>query len=158
MSGDDLPSFSVLAFGFCEAWSRRDAEGLLGQWDLNDPHATYLAAGTLRAMVGEAAIRAYVEGGCRAFVRIAMRPGPLHIRRLGPASGLAYFPMAWALQDKPGRQPYGGDVRVTMLMRETAQGPRIFHYAEAPLAPLVTLQKFYESIAADGLDAMPVAP
>jgi hypothetical protein len=42
-----------------------------------------------------------------------------------------------------------------MMMRAQAGCWRVFHYAEAPLAPLLELQAFYEAIAADGLDNMP---
>jgi ketosteroid isomerase-like protein len=140
---------------FCEAWSRRDAAGVLSLWDGDDPKATYLPASASAPLVGAAAIRAYVEGECAAFGLIVFRPDVLHLRALGGGLGLAFFRLAWAVRESPARAPFGDSVRVTMLLRETAAGWRIFHYAEAPLAPLLALQHFYQRIAADGLDAIP---
>ena len=100
-------------------------------------------------MIGAEPIRAYVTQGCRALERIEIRPGKIHARALDESLGLAFFPMTWKVQAKD-RASFGGDLRVTMLMRKIGDVWRLFHYAEAPLAPIIQLQRFYEGVAADG--------
>jgi ketosteroid isomerase-like protein len=155
---DDTSGLAAAVTSFANAWSTRDAAAVLEGFDLADPQVTYLPAGNAAPLIGAAAIRRYVEGGCQRFARILMRPGALHLRRLHTDLGLAFFPLAWAIQEGPTARPFGGHVRCTMVLRQTGGMWRAFHYAEAPLAPLLTLQHFYEAVAADGLDAIPRRP
>lgn len=140
---------AAVATAVCAAWSRRDAQALCELWDFTDPDASYLAAESAERLMGADAIRAYIVQGCRALERIEIRPGQVHARSLGDTLGLAFFPMTWNVQAKD-RPPFGGDLRVTMLMRKVGGAWRVFHYAEAPLAPIIQLQRFYEGVAADG--------
>jgi hypothetical protein len=128
---------AAVATAMCAAWTRRDAQ------------ASYLAAENAARLIGPEAIRAYLTQGCRALECIDIRPGKIHARALGEALGLAFFPMTWKVQAKD-RAPFGGDLRVTMLMRKIGGAWRLFLYAEAPLAPIIQLQRFYEGVAADG--------
>lgn len=140
---------AAVAEAVCAAWSQRDADALCNLWDFADPDASYLAAENAERLVGAEAIRAYIVQGCGALERIALTPGQIHARILSDDLGLAFFPMTWKVQAR-GRAPFGGDLRITMLMRKSAGAWRLFHYAEAPLAPIIQLQRFYEGVAADG--------
>ena len=149
------PEIAAAVTAFCAAWSARDPAALLALWDRDDAAAIYLPAGNAAPLVGAPAIEGYIRAGC-GMARVLMRAEAVHARQLAADLGLAYFPLAWAMQDKPARKAIGGRVRATMLLRRSGGAWRIFHYAEAPLAPLLTLQAFYEAVAADGLEAIPI--
>ncbi len=146
---------AVAVDDFAAAWSRRDAAGVLALWDLEDGAATYLPAGSVQPMIGATAIRRYVTDACETSAQIVMRPSALHLRAINPDLGLAFFKLAWVIREATAHKPFGGNVRVTMMMRRVPDGWRIFHYAEAPLAPIIILRQFYENVAADGLSAIP---
>ena len=55
-------------------------------------------------------------------------------------------------QDKP----VGGDLRVTAVFRKTPAGWRLFHYVEAPLAPIIYVRRLYQGqVDADFLATAP---
>lgn len=136
------------------AWSTRNAEAILGLWDRNDINASYLPAERLEPLIGTEAVTDYVTATCSAFDEIQHRvEGPI-FRRLSENIGLAFYALAWMFRDHRG--PIGGSCRVTSVWRQDQGAWRLFHYAEAPLAPLLELQGFYESVAAQGLNAIPV--
>ena len=43
-----------------------------------------------------------------------------------------------------GRRPLGEDIRVTGIFRKKPEGWRYIHYAEAPMASMVYIQKLFE--------------
>jgi hypothetical protein len=145
---------------WAEAWRARAAARLIALWDHADGESCYLAADSRAAYRGPAVV-GLIQRVILAAAAIDYRPGPLHLRRLAPELGLAFFPLIRT--ERPASPqfddatPVGRRVRVTMLMRQAAGRWRVFHYAEAPLAPLLELQAYYEAVAADGLDAMPRA-
>jgi hypothetical protein len=143
------------------AWQDRSASRLIGLWDRADQDSWYLPAGTVEPVIGNAVV-GHLQRKCLNVNSITYRPKDLHVRELADDVGLAFFELEWSeLQttthaEAPER--IGGRVRVTLLARKRDDVWRVFHYAEAPLAPLLELQAYYEAVALDGLDAMPARP
>lgn len=148
-----LGPIEALLSEWAQAWSNRDSDAILSLWDGNDTEATYMPAERLNPLIGLAAITDYVNSVCTTFDQVQHRVENPICKLLSEKIGLAFYNLAWMFQD--GRGPIGGTCRVTSVWRKNGVNWRLFHYAEAPLAPLLELQSFYESVAAQGLDAIP---
>ncbi len=133
-----------------KAWSARDTESLLALWDAEDDAATYLPAERSAPLTDVDAIRAYADDLCGLFDVVRHRPEQILSRQISPSTGLAFYTLSWMVKDRRG--PIGGTCRVTSVWRSRKGAWRCCHYAEAPLAPLLELQGFYEAIARDGVD------
>ncbi|MEQ8508130.1 MAG: nuclear transport factor 2 family protein [Rhodospirillaceae bacterium] len=136
-----------------KAWTNRDTETILSLWDEQDAQSSYLPAERHAPLIGSVAVMEYVETTCEHFSTVLHRAEGILTRSLSPAIGLSFYELNWMLADDRG--PMGGTCRVTAIWRNRENQWRLFHYAEAPLAPLLELQAYYESVAADGLDAIP---
>lgn len=137
-----------------EGWRSRESDKLLSLWDHTDAQAIYLSANHINPLVTSASISAYIQNTCANFEIIRHQPIDPIYRRLSESTASVFYVLNWLFQDHHGA--IGGSCRVTTLWRMTDEAWRMFHYAEAPLAPLLELQTFYEEIAADGLDAIPL--
>ena len=140
------------------AWQERSSARLIALWDRADSESWFLPAGSVEPYIGPAIIGC-LQRKCLSATALGYVPGPIHLRIVSDDVALCFFPLSWS-EDLPEPtsgtlQRFGGQVRVTALLRRRDAVWRLFHYAEAPLAPLLELQAFYESVAADGLDAMP---
>ena len=158
MKADETEPLEHIVTAWASAWQHRMPAQLVALWDTADVKSWFLSAGSVEPYIGHAVV-GYLQRRCLGSNAIGYRPGQLHIRRLAPDIGLAFFNLDWserlAAQNLDGNKTLGGRVRVTMMMRLQASVWRVFHYAEAPLAPLLELQAFYEAIAADGLENIP---
>lgn len=158
MPAADNASISATVMAWAGAWQQQIPTAIFAHWDLADPHSWYLLANSIEPVIGQAVVGA-IQRRCREAKSIIYQPNAIHARTLSPDLGLAFFELQWSEQilqrahDKVEHR--GGNVRVTMLMRRIDGTWKIFHYAEAPLAPLLELQAFYEAIAADGFEKMP---
>ena len=139
---------------FCSAWSARDQAALTRLWDDDDPACSYLPARSEQRLIGAAAVQAFIARTLSTFAVIRMRPRSLHVRRLGEALGAAFAEVDWALKGAAAGPPLGGTIRVSAVLRRHGGRWRLAHYAEAPLAPLVELRRFYQKVAADGHEAL----
>jgi len=135
------------------AWSHRDTKTIVSLWDEQDAQSSYLPAERHDPLIGSAAVTNYVKTTCTLYNTVRHRAEGVLTRRLSPSLGLAFYELSWMLADDRG--PIGGTCRVTAIWRNREDQWHLFHYAEAPLAPLLELQAYYESVAADGLDAIP---
>ncbi len=152
MTGD-IASVQSAAESFWQAWSARDYQRLASLWDMNDEGCSYLPAQSPTRLVGPAAVDAWFSAVIAEFATIRMRPKVVHPRRLNPALGVLFAEVDWQ-SCRPGGKPVGGSLRISAVVRDTADGWRWCHYAEAPLAPIVELRKFYQKVAADGHGSM----
>ena len=134
------------------AWSARDIETVLSLWDAEDDAASYLPAERSAPLIGIDAVRAYADSLVGLFEKVRHRPEQILTRQISPSAGLAFYTLSWMVTDKRG--PIGGTCRVTSVWRNRDGLWRCCHYAEAPLAPLLELQGYYETIAEDGLGAI----
>lgn len=156
-AAETAPVADVVA-AWATAWQERTPARLIALWDKTDDQSWFLPAGSVEPYLGHAVV-GFIQRRCLRAAAIGYKVGALHTRRLAPDLGLAFFALDWSERptdhpiDGPGLM--GGRVRVTMMMRAYADVWRVFHYAEAPLAPLLELQAFYEAVAAEGLGAIP---
>jgi ketosteroid isomerase-like protein len=151
VSGDTSPVEAAVT-AWTGAWSERKSARVLNLWDDVDDQATYLPAERIEPLIGISAVTDYVKTVCYLFGDIRHRPESPIYRRLSEDTGMAFYSLAWMFSDNRG--PIGGTCRVTALWRRRNDEWRLFHYAEAPLAPLLELRDFYEAVAAEGLDAI----
>ncbi len=138
---------------FFSAWSDRDQGTLRDLWLTSDPACSYLPATSPRRLVGEAAVTAFMMDRLKSFQTIRMRPRNVHVRRLAADLGSLFAEVDWALQENAASVAVGGTLRVCAVLRRADDRWLFCHYAEAPLAPLVELRRFYQKIAADGHEA-----
>ena len=150
---DDTAPIDAAVTAWVTAWSDLDSDSILSLWDDDDDLATYLPAESVDPLVGSGDVRDYVNSVCTHFDQVRHRSESPVYRRLSEDIGLAFYTLAWMFTDNRG--PIGGTCRVTAVWRRHGEAWRLFHYAEAPLAPLLELQTFYESVASEGLDAIP---
>ncbi len=153
MMGDVAP-IEKTAASFWNAWSDRNAENLVGLWDMGDDGCSYLPAESPTRLVGPAAVESWFSGTTAAFATICMRPTAVYPRRLNPDLGGLFAEIDWLMCRDNTAMAIGGSIRISAVMRLTDEGWRICHYAEAPLAPIVELRRFYQKVAADGHEAM----
>jgi hypothetical protein len=151
----------ALITAWAAAWQDRTASRLINLWDRADTDSWYLPAGRVEPVIGNSVV-GHLQRKCLNIPGVTYRPTSPHVRELTADLGLAFFELEWSelivAPHAEAPECIGGRVRVTLLARKRDAVWRIFHYAEAPLAPLLELQAYYEAVAADGLEAMPVRP
>jgi hypothetical protein len=143
---------TVLAWA--AAWESCAPAQILGLWDKSDKQSWYLPADSVGAHVGGAVV-GMIQRRCLGLRGMSYRPQQIVPRRLSVDVGAAFFVFDWTRTSDAQPNTMGGRLRATVVMRKTPEGWRVFHYAEAPLAPLLELQGFYERVAAAGLEAIP---
>lgn len=153
MTGADTSPLAEAVAAWASAWQSCSAARILALWDTSDPHSWYLPADSVDAHIGSAIV-GVLQRRCLGLRAATYRPKNIQLRKIGDDVGSAFFELEWA-RTVDGAPARGGYVRVTMVMRNVTGAWRVFHYAEAPLAPLLELQAFYERVAAEGLDAIP---
>lgn len=149
------PAEDLLAAMY-DAWSAKDSAQIAALFDREDGEATYLDAGAVDPWIGGAAIQRGVAARCAAHQGFKFKINAPRCRML--ADGVA---SVFAVVDRGELTRAGVEaarVRVTLVARRRGDQWKICHYAEAPQAPLVELQAFYEAVAADGLDAIAPRP
>lgn len=145
--------FELATTAWTQGWCARDHEALLALWHRDDTEAVYLPAERTDPLTGNREISEYLQTACTSFKLIRHEAVDPIFRRLSSDVGSVFYTLNWMFADRKG--PIGGTCRVTALWRQTDEAWHLFHYAEAPLAPLLELQEFYEAVAADGLDKIP---
>lgn len=151
---EDATSLQNATKTWIKSWCAHNADALLSLWDGADQQAIYRPAERVDPLIGSNAVAQYVRSACTMFKPIQHRAVNPVYRQLSENIGSVFYTLNWMFTDKSG--PIGGTCRVTALWRRVDENWRIFHYAEAPLAPLLELQGFYEEIAQDGLEAIPI--
>ena len=158
---DSSADVQAVISAWASAWQERSATRLIALWDRTDPDGWFLPAGSVEPYIGPAII-GYLQRKCIGATTLGYQPGALHIRLIANDLALCFFALDWSQDSQDPAtgtpQTLGGQVRVTVILRRRDAAWRLFHYAEAPLAPLLELQAFYESVAADGLEAIPTRP
>lgn len=117
-----------------------DFDAVRRHWDVDDAAPVYLAEEVRGFLRDWPAIEAYWAETRRGLARLAARHHDLHARTLGPELALATWEMHWDALVAGHARPIGGDVRVSATFRRRAEGWKLLHYVEAPLAPLVHLR------------------
>lgn len=128
-----------------ETWNDGRVTDLEHLWEQTDT-VYYVAEEGREPFIGISALREYWQLTAETLDEVRVQLGEPVIQVLAPGIALAHYQMQWTF--RLGRQnPLGGHVRVTLLAREGAQGWRLFHYQEAPIAALTQLRMAMEAKA-----------
>jgi hypothetical protein len=129
---------------YYERFGAMDFAGTRAAWDTDDPHPTYLAEEIDDFLRDWPAIDAYWAASQAAMSSLSSRHWAVQARRVSDELATATWRLHWNAQVVGQATPVGGDVRVSGVFRRRAAGWRLFHYIEAPLAPIIYMRKLYE--------------
>ncbi|MBP03067.1 MAG: hypothetical protein CMM25_09690 [Rhodospirillaceae bacterium] len=128
-----------------DSWYSSDFDGVIKLWDDQDKQPYFLSANQMRPLTKFIAIRSYIEESCKYYDSIQNKVSGLIIKGLDPNTALTFYKLQ--LVKTKEEQSTTGNVRTTVIWRRLKNDWKVFHYSEAPLAPLIELQNFYEEIA-----------
>lgn len=117
---------------FEQAWAAGDPAGLAALWDMSHPSPTYVAEEIEGVMIGVEQIRAYWAAVCERFTDIRVRLEPVACDLRENSAWLLGVGGFVGVRVADGSEVVSQDVRVGLLLRETADGWRVVHYIEAP--------------------------
>jgi ketosteroid isomerase-like protein len=140
---DDISAFLATYF---EAWNGYDVPAMRSLWDESEENATYLAE-ECEPHHGWDEILAY-WGVDRSKSERLLTWHDLHVTQASDDVVIAFFHANWSTYIPGNRlypKPFGGPVRITMVLRKTAAGWRAIHYTESPLASIVQLREAHEA-------------
>jgi ketosteroid isomerase-like protein len=128
-----------------DAWNSQDYASVLKLWDPAEPMPFYLAEEQDDWFIGWEPLRNYLAppkpSPAVQGIREEMRD--IHVKFI--AADLAL--VAWWLHFEMkiiGRPPIGEEVRVSAVLRKTAEGWRYIHWAESPMTGVMYMQKLME--------------
>ena len=128
-----------------DSWYSSDFDGVIKLWDDQDKQPYFLSASQMRPLTEFTAIRSYIEESCKYYDSIQNKVSGLIIKGLDTNTALTFYKLQ--LVKTKAKQSTTGNVRTTVIWRRLKNDWKVFHYSEAPLAPLIELQNFYEEIA-----------
>lgn len=127
------------------AWNKYDVAAMTALWDTDDPLPIYLAE-ELDPRVGWDAVLAYWNIDRSQSERLVTWKN-LIAKEAAPGLAVVLFDANWSTYIRGNRlypKPFGGPVRITAALRRKANGWKMFHYVEAPLASIVQLRRAHE--------------
>lgn len=114
-------------------------------WDEDESRVTYLAE-ECDPFHGWDAILSY-WGVDRSAAERLLTWHSLHAAPIDENAAIAFFHANWSTYIPGNRlypRPFGGPVRITIVLRRKADGWRAIHYAESPEASLFQLRRAHE--------------
>lgn len=139
---DDLAQFLDSYF---EAWNRYDVPAMRALWDESESAAIYVAE-ECEPHHGWEQILGYWGVDRSKSERLVSWHGLTAVRASDDIA-LAFFHANWSTYIPGNRlypKPFGGPVRISMVLRRKPGGWRAIQYVEAPLASLIQLRKAHE--------------
>jgi hypothetical protein len=131
---------------FEDTWCRLRPTELRGLWDPEEAQPFYIAEEIAEPMYGWDAIEAYWREAEAILVKFSIRTRDMRCKPVGAEHALMNFIMHWnGILRGMEQSPLGLDVRVSALLRNTAQGWRFCHYVESPLGAFPYLQASYRA-------------
>ncbi|MHB9880627.1 YybH family protein [Pacificimonas sp. ICDLI1SI03] len=130
---------------YFEAWNRYDVKSMRALWDEDEPAVTYLAE-ECEPFHGWDAVLSYWNVDRSASERL-LSWHSLHAAKAAPDVAIAFFHVNWSTYIPGNRlypKPFGGPVRITIVLRQKAGEWRAIHYAESPEASLIQLRRAHE--------------
>ncbi len=115
---------------YFEAWNRYDVPAMKALWDADEPDVTYLAE-EAEPHHGWHAVHRY-WGVDRSQSERLVSWHDLHATRASDDVAIAFFHANWSTYIPRNRlypRPFGGPVRISMVLRRQAGGWRAIHYA-----------------------------
>lgn len=139
------------------AWVSRDAAAISALFDGDDAETTYLDASGVDPWIGVDAIFKGAARRCESTAEIHFSIHAPTPRALAQDAASVFAIVDIGLKP-PGGRMGASHVRVTLVAKRRGATWKIVHYAEAPKAPLLELESYYQALAADGLNAIPPRP
>ena len=124
-------------------WGNLDFAGVRSLWDPEADRPFYLPEESEQLLVGWDAIEAYWAKTKATISRLSMRIWDLQARLLEPDLAVAVYQMHWNGDVSAYGRALGGENRVTAIFRRRGQRWYFCHYVEAPLAPMLYVQRLY---------------
>lgn len=145
---------SAFLDSYFEAWNVYDVDRMRALWDTSEEQVVYLAE-ECEPHIGWSEIEPY-WGVDRSKAERLLTWDRLTAIAAAPTVAIAFFHCNWSTF-LPGNRlypkPFGGPVRISMVLRKKAEGWRAIHYVEAPLASLVQLRRAHEEAVDPALHA-----
>jgi len=130
---------------YFDAWNVYDQARMRALWDTDEEGALYLAE-ECEPHIGWDAINSY-WGVDRTKAERLLTWHDLHAVLASEDVAIAFFHCNWSTY-LPGNRlypkPFGGPVRISMVLRRKEDGWKAIHYVEAPLASLIQIRKAHE--------------
>lgn len=136
---------SAVIEGAAARWTAQESESVLELWDQDDSQLMYLAAERDDWLIGWNEVSGYItpSGPNSALEAMRKRVSNIRVKQIAPDLAIATWEMHLDMKFR-GRPAIGNNLRLNAVLRQTPKGWRFIHYAEAPMTPLVYIQKFYE--------------
>jgi len=136
------------------AWNVYDVPAMRALWDEEEENVLYLAE-ECEPHHGWPAVLGY-WGVDRSKAERLLTWHDLSAVQAGEDVAIAFFHCNWSTY-LPGNRlypkPFGGPVRISMVLRRKPGGWRAIHYVECPLASLVQVRKAHEDAVDPALHA-----
>ncbi len=136
------------------AWRAHDFAAVKALWDTDDPQPIYIAEEAERPFTSWDEIDRYWSHTGTVLARVSHRTSNRLIKAASKDVAIVLYDMHWNAEVAPGGlfggEKMAGDNRVTIMLRRKAEGWRIFHYVEAPVAGMVQMRQHMRSLVDDG--------
>ena len=126
-------------------WNTQDFSTVLDLWDRDEPEPYYLAEERDEWLIGWDQLNGYLNPPTRnpAVEAVRLVISDIRVKQLASDLAFAIWDLHFEMKIK-GRRPLGENIRVTGIFRKKPEGWRYIHYAEAPMASMVYIQKLFE--------------
>ncbi|OCC23582.1 hypothetical protein MB02_10435 [Croceicoccus estronivorus] len=128
------------------AWNRYDVAAMRALWDEDEEQAIYLAEECEPHHGWEQILGYWNVDRSKSERLLTWRD--LTAVQAGPDVAIAFYHANWSTYIPGNRlypKPFGGPVRISMVLRRKPDGWRAIHYIEAPLASIVQLREAHEA-------------
>jgi hypothetical protein len=136
-----------------ERWNSQDYATVLELWDPNEPYPTYLAEEQAQWFVGWDRLNDYLDPPRPNPIVEAIREEMFNVqvKQIGPDLAIAIWEMRFHMKRVMGNA-IGESVRVSAVLRNTADGWRYIHWAESPKTAMVYIEDLFEKDVDDDWD------
>jgi hypothetical protein len=144
-ASDDRNAVIAVIHATAEAWNSQNFASVLDLWDPAEPTPFYLAEEQDDWFVGWERLRGYLAPARPSPAVQGIREEMREIHVKFPVPDLAI--VAWWMHFEMkiiGRKPIGEEVRVSAVLRRTAEGWRYIHWAESPMTASMYLTRLME--------------
>jgi len=126
-------------------WDEQNPAGLIALWDQDDPEPFYLAEEQDDWRIGWDQVKNYWDPpGPSSSEAIRMRFDGVQARRLADDLAFASFWIRFDTKMTFMPRPISTDARASAVFRKKREGWRLIVWAEAPLSPVLYVQRLYE--------------
>jgi hypothetical protein len=136
-----------------KGWNSQDTASLLELWDDADAFPTYLAEEQAQWFVGTARMKEYLDPPRPnpAIEAVREQFSGIQVKQIAPDLAIAIWYMHFEMKVIRSK-PIGEDIRVSAVLRKTADGWKYLHWAESPKTALVYIEDLFEKDVSDDWD------